>query len=520
MALIAGPIQTSGYQAPDYSQAIEASRRGGMLQQQITQGAVGQVTDYFKQQGEKKKLIKQSDVQIDAALKLFPDLAPTLQGVRDQIRDENVPLNDRAAIAESVAGLINMGTNQMRFQSEQALQQQRLGMDEMQYQASMESARARQIAEASKPPTTLDVPVAGGVQKTQWDPSTQSFVPIRTTGVGLTDLVKEFEGFNPKAYPDYGQTSIGYGTKGKPGEVLTEEEASRRLEAELADSAKRIEEAAALKGITLNENQFNALTSFDYNTGKGRNLISRFGDDPEALAAKMLEYTKAGGKTLPGLVKRRQVEAALLLAPTEQPVAELPSEAPIGFAPKEAKAFRPATPEESSPYGGVPGQIDTSTGQFYPITTSRESVTFRDATPAEEEKYGTKGQFDSRGKFYPLSTGKTGVTFRDANSEEVKRYGQEGQIDSRGKFYPLKQEGPSAIEERTQAFAEARRLYRSGKEAEALDLLNGVRAGGLFGSSVTAADLPGLFNEDTEAQPAPTQKQDSRPPLGELLSPR
>jgi hypothetical protein len=104
-------------------------------------GMVSQVGDYFKQQGEKKKLIKKSDVQIDAALKLFPDLAPTLQGVRDQIRDENVPLDDRAAIADSVAGLINMGTNQMRFQSEQGMQQQRLGLERMQYETSASRAQ-------------------------------------------------------------------------------------------------------------------------------------------------------------------------------------------------------------------------------------------------------------------------------------------------------------------------------------------------------------------------------------------
>jgi hypothetical protein len=106
----------------------------------IAQG-ITQVGDYFKQQGEKKKLIKKSDVQIDAALKLFPDLAPTLQGVRDQIRDENVPLDDRAAIADSVAGLINMGTNQMRFQSEQGMQQQRLGLERMQYETSASRAQ-------------------------------------------------------------------------------------------------------------------------------------------------------------------------------------------------------------------------------------------------------------------------------------------------------------------------------------------------------------------------------------------
>jgi hypothetical protein len=141
MALYGGQVQTTGYQAPDYNQAIQANALANAQQQQMIGDLTGQVKDYFKEQGEKKKLIKKSDVQIDAALKLFPDLAPTLQGVRDQIRDENVPLDDRAAIADSVAGLINMGTNQMRFQSEQGMQQQRLGLERMQYETSASRAQ-------------------------------------------------------------------------------------------------------------------------------------------------------------------------------------------------------------------------------------------------------------------------------------------------------------------------------------------------------------------------------------------
>ena len=134
MAIYGGQVQTTPYQAPDYGPSVAAARELAMTGAQAIPNMISQVGDYFKQQGEKKKLIKKSDVQIDAALKLFPDLAPTLQGVRDQIRDENIPLNDRAAIADSVAGLINMGTNQMRFQAEQGMQQQRLGLERMQYE--------------------------------------------------------------------------------------------------------------------------------------------------------------------------------------------------------------------------------------------------------------------------------------------------------------------------------------------------------------------------------------------------
>ena len=140
MALYGGQVQAINM-TPDTSQSVAAARELAMTGAQGIAGMVGQVGDYFKQQGEKKKLIKKSDVQIDAALKLFPDLAPTLQGVRDQIRDENVPLDDRAAIADSVAGLINMGTKQMQFQAEQGMQQQRIGLERMRYETSASRAQ-------------------------------------------------------------------------------------------------------------------------------------------------------------------------------------------------------------------------------------------------------------------------------------------------------------------------------------------------------------------------------------------
>jgi hypothetical protein len=143
MALFGGDVRTIPYQAPDYSGSVAAAREQSMAGAQGVAKGIGQVTDYFKQQGEKKKLIKQSDIQIDAALKLFPELAPTLQGVRDQIKDENVSLNERADIAESVAGLINMGTKQMQADAEFGLQERKVKLEE-------QRAKAEQI-QASLP---------------------------------------------------------------------------------------------------------------------------------------------------------------------------------------------------------------------------------------------------------------------------------------------------------------------------------------------------------------------------------
>jgi len=136
MALTGGNIGFTGYQQPNYAGVVEAA---GLPMQAVGQG-IAQAQDYFKQQGEKKKLIKQSDIQIDAALKLFPDLAPTLQGVRDQIKDENISLNERADIAESVAGIVNMGTKKMQADAEYGIRKRQLDIEEAQ---GIRSARIR-----------------------------------------------------------------------------------------------------------------------------------------------------------------------------------------------------------------------------------------------------------------------------------------------------------------------------------------------------------------------------------------
>ncbi len=60
-----------------------------------------------------------------------------------------------------------------------------------------------------------------------------------------------------------------------------------------------------------NQNQFDALTSFCYNCGKGnlRKLVSD--RDAATVGQKLLLYYKSEGKALDGLVRRREEESAL-----------------------------------------------------------------------------------------------------------------------------------------------------------------------------------------------------------------
>ena len=143
MALVAGNIPVSGYQIPDYSGAAAAGGAAAAAPYQMISGLAGQAKDYFKEQGEKKKLVKQSSLQIDAALQLFPDLAPSFQGLKERMKDENIPLADRAAEAEVIANLINMGVGEMRNRASMSIEQQKAQIDAAYKQANLDIAQQR-----------------------------------------------------------------------------------------------------------------------------------------------------------------------------------------------------------------------------------------------------------------------------------------------------------------------------------------------------------------------------------------
>jgi GH24 family phage-related lysozyme (muramidase) len=125
-------------------------------------------------------------------------------------------------------------------------------------------------------------------------------------------MVKGFEGYSDTAFDDYKQKSIGYGTKAKKGETtITKVEADKRLNAELAMHKKRVIAHNKKYKLNLNANQIDALTSFDYNTGSLNKLTANGTRTKAQISAKMLEYKKAGGSTLKGLVKRRKEEQRL-----------------------------------------------------------------------------------------------------------------------------------------------------------------------------------------------------------------
>jgi lysozyme len=97
------------------------------------------------------------------------------------------------------------------------------------------------------------------------------------------------------------------------GMSITREQADAILAADLASVEI---EVAHLITAPINQKQFDALVSFQFNTGAlGKRTCSlrkdlnlkRYND----AAHDFLKYTKAGGRTLEGLVRRRKAEKAL-----------------------------------------------------------------------------------------------------------------------------------------------------------------------------------------------------------------
>ena len=145
---------------------------------------------------------------------------------------------------------------------------------------------------------------------------------IKTGSAGI-DMIKHFEGFRSAPYKcPAGIPTIGYGatfyTNGKKvtmsDKSITETEAVALLKSMLVSFEKYVDSYCV---DAINQNQFDALVSFCYNLGpsnlKSSTLIKKVNANPNdpAIRVEFMKWTKAGGRTLAGLVKRREAESNL-----------------------------------------------------------------------------------------------------------------------------------------------------------------------------------------------------------------
>jgi lysozyme len=130
-------------------------------------------------------------------------------------------------------------------------------------------------------------------------------------------LIKQCEGLRLKAYRDSGSVlTIGYGhTRGvKAAQVITEAQADELLAADAQEAAEAVNRHA----LPCTQGQFDALTDFVFNLGEDRFANStllrmhQLGNFTGA-AQQFGRWIYDNGRVLPGLVRRRALEAAMYL---------------------------------------------------------------------------------------------------------------------------------------------------------------------------------------------------------------
>ena len=140
------------------------------------------------------------------------------------------------------------------------------------------------------------------------------------------DLIAGFEGWSATLYNDVADNAtIGYGhlvhagpindadRRGPFGKGITKQQGLALLQSDVESKAQAVRQYVTVK---LNQGQFDALVSFAYNVGAGNlkssTLLKKLNAGDYAGAAnEFANWTKAGGKVLSGLQRRRAAEAAM-----------------------------------------------------------------------------------------------------------------------------------------------------------------------------------------------------------------
>jgi lysozyme len=137
------------------------------------------------------------------------------------------------------------------------------------------------------------------------------------------DLIKQFEGLKLKPYlcpaniatVGFGNTYYPDGTKVKLTDpAITAQKAEELLKFLVQSYEKGVDSFCR---DDINQNQFDALTSFAYNVGVGNlqksTLIKKVNLNPNdpAIRLEFMKWNKGAGKVLAGLTRRRQAEADL-----------------------------------------------------------------------------------------------------------------------------------------------------------------------------------------------------------------
>lgn len=140
---------------------------------------------------------------------------------------------------------------------------------------------------------------------------------LSLSAAGLISIAG-YESFRSVAYQDSGGIyTVGYGTTAgvKPGHTITPEQALKTLGLTVAEFEAEIKKCLG-DDLELYQHEWDAFVSLAYNIGPGAfcksSIVTKLHMKPRPDYVGACEsiklYVKAGGRVLPGLVKRRQQE--------------------------------------------------------------------------------------------------------------------------------------------------------------------------------------------------------------------
>ena len=160
---------------------------------------------------------------------------------------------------------------------------------------------------------------------------------MQMSQAGIDALLKKFEGCKLSSYRCPANVcTIGYGhtsAAGSPTVVdnmkITQKQADDILRKDLVKYETGVHD---LVTQPLSQNQFDVLVDFAYNAGLGNlkssTLLKKVNAGQfDAVPAELMKWTKGGGKTLPGLVRRRQAESTWWSAESEKTLSKTPEQA-------------------------------------------------------------------------------------------------------------------------------------------------------------------------------------------------
>ena len=146
---------------------------------------------------------------------------------------------------------------------------------------------------------------------------------MKTSDKGI-EQIKSFEGFRSMPYQDVvGKWTVGYGhlmvfgDGTVVGSPITMGQATQLLKGDLHTA----EQAVNSCGVELTQNEFDALVSFTYNLGVGafqRSTLLKLlkAGNKTAASGEFPKWSMAGGKDVPGILKRRLAEQDCFLHST------------------------------------------------------------------------------------------------------------------------------------------------------------------------------------------------------------